>query len=139
MRLHYLIIVNVYRKHTNIIPATQEMDNLVSKLQQNYPNDTIIIAGDINAQYLPQSTPQQAKHKHFTSWIHTAQLENASKNIPTRRDLRTNLQKDTIEELYLPPFGHITSDHRPIITSIKRKEQQMINWKPRFHWENTKR
>jgi exonuclease III len=146
IRLHYLIIINVYRKHTNIIPALQELDSLISTLQQNYPNDTIIIAGDMNAQYLPTVTTCQAKHKHFTSWIHTTQLMNASQSIPTRLDPRTRTQsaidhvlakpqQHTIEDLYLPPFGHITSDHRPIILNIKRKEPQVVTWKPHFKWK----
>jgi hypothetical protein len=147
-RMHYLLLVNIYRKHTNIVPALQELDQLITKLQHKYPNDTILLAGDFNAQYLPNKPHAIAKHRHFTTWIHQHHLEVASKGLNTRLDPRTHTQTaidhllllpttHQINEIYLPPFSHILSDHRPLIFQIQKKHPQTIAWRTKFNWKRS--
>jgi endonuclease/exonuclease/phosphatase (EEP) superfamily protein YafD len=145
IRLHYLIIVNIYRKHQPIASALHELDELLYNLKLTYPNDTILLAGDFNATITDMNSNALSKHKHFTKWFHNTNLIQISNNLPTRKDPRTNLltsidhmflhlKSHKVEELYLPPFHHITSDHRPIILSLQTSKTQTTTWRPKFEW-----
>jgi exonuclease III len=147
VRLHYLIIVNIYRKHASIQPALNELDTLLHSLQQTYPNDSIILAGDYNATIIDtNSTKDLAKHKHFTNWFHHSSLTQISNNAMTREDPRTHkktaidhifikLKAHTVDEIYLSPFHYISSDHRPIILSLNKSKPQTTTWRPKFNWQ----
>jgi exonuclease III len=145
IRLHYLIIVNIYRKHVTITTALNELDELLYNIKTKYPNDTIILAGDFNATITDSNTKVLSKHKQFTHWYKNSNLTQISSNLPTRQDPSTlqqtaidhmfiHPQSHKVEEMYLLPFQHISSDHRPIILSIQPKAKQTIIWRPKFHW-----
>jgi exonuclease III len=146
VRLHQLIIVNIYRKHTFIQPALDELDHLLTYLQNKYPQDTILLAGDFNATIVATNQPALAKHKRFTQWFKSTKLTNASNNYPTRKDPRTQVETSIdhalllptshfTDELYLPPFHQVTSDHRPIIISLTKSTPTIMHWKKQFNWK----
>jgi hypothetical protein len=146
IRLHNLIIVNLYRKHQQITPALQDLDDLLYNLKNAYPQDTIILAGDFNATITSKTARVLSKHKHFTNWFLNTNLTQISNNFPTRIDPRTQQttaidhifihpQAHRVDEMYLLPFHHLSSDHRPLILSIHPNKKQTTLWRPKFNWE----
>jgi hypothetical protein len=106
----------------------------------------IILAGDFNATITNDTTRVLSKHRHFTNWFRNTNITQISNNFPTRLDPRTQQQTaidhiflhpqaHQVDELYLLPFHHLSSDHRPLILSLLPNKKQTTIWRPKFNWE----
>jgi exonuclease III len=109
IRLHCLIIVNIYRKNQPITPALHELEELLDNLKSTYPNDTIIVAGDFNVTITDLNTNVLSKHKHFTNWHKNTNLIQISSNLPTRQDPRT-LHQTAIDHMFLHLQSHTVEE-----------------------------